>query len=614
MGNKTLSRRKFLHAFSKTPVGADNPNDPIFDKFVRKSGRRRLNGPGMHNFSTEPEAADQSALRVNPVTSTLAPYTGVWTISEVLHLLRRTNFGYKKTDADNLLGLGMNSAVNALLNVNTAAAPPINWYQNIQPDENNIPYGADWTNNAFSNWDPGQQTNVYRNDAVRYWLMGLSLNQDVTIREKMTWFWYHFMPVDFEFIFQSNNNYVSSNSARILYQYMKMFRDNCLGNYKNLVKQMAMQPAMMFFLNNQANSAAAPDENFARELMELFTLGKDPLSQYTQADVVAAAKVLTGWRVLNLNSINTTTTFDSTKHDTSVKQFSAFFNNTSIPNRGAAEFDELIDMIFAKQQVVSEYICRRLYRYFVYYDIDQYIETNIITPLAQTFVANNWNILPVLQQLFKSEHFYDMANRGVTIKSPFDVVIGTMRIFNVSSNVSDQTNYQAQYQLWGYLNYNRSKQMEQEMGSIPNVSGWSAYYQEPAFHEYWINSYTVQRRFAYMQALTNGITLTENGLTTVLRINLISYVQQFGNTICQNPNLLTAEVIKWLLPIDLSQGQKDSIKAQTLLYQQTTDNYWTSAWNNYIADPSNVSFTSIVTDRLRSLVYTIIQLAEFQLM
>ncbi|MFZ1529858.1 MAG: DUF1800 family protein [Ferruginibacter sp.] len=614
MGNKTLSRRKFLRAFSKTAVEAGNPNDPIFDKYVRKSGGRRLNGTGMHNFSTGPAPANEAELRVNPITSTLAPYNGNWTISEVLHLLRRTGYGYKKSDADNLLAMGMNSAVNAILNVNTAAAPPINWYQNIQPDENNIPYGADWTNNAFSNWDPGQQTNTYRNDALRYWLMGLSLNQDITIREKMTWFWYHLMPVDFEFIFQSNNDYVNTNSARILYQYMKMFRDNCLGNYKNLVKLMAMQPAMMFYLNNQANSAAAPDENFARELMELFTLGKDPLSQYTQADVVAAAKVLTGWRVRNLNTLNTVTEFDSTKHDTSTKQFSSFFNNTAIPNRGAAEFDALIDMIFAKQQVVSEYICRRLYRYFVYYDIDQYIETNIITPLAQTFVANNWNILPVLQQLFKSEHFYDMANRGVIIKSPFDVVVGTMRIFNIDSNVTDQTNYQAQYQLWGYLNNTRSKQMEQEMGSIPNVSGWSAYYQEPAFHEYWINSYTVQRRFAYMQALINGITLTENGLTSVLKINLITYVQQFGNSICQNPNLLTAEVIKWLLPIDLSQGQKDSIKGQTLLYQQTTDSYWTSAWNNYLADPLNATFTSIVTDRLRSLVYTVIQLAEFQLM
>lgn len=613
MGNKTLSRRKFLRTLSKSAVGADNTDDPIFDKYVRKTGGRRLNGTGMHNFSTEPETAS-NALRVNPVTSSLAPYTGPWTTWEVLHLLRRTTFGYKKANADALLAAGMNNAVNSILTSGGYPENPVNWYQNLQPDENNIPYGADWTNDFFSDWTPGQETNTYRNDALRYWMMGVALNQEPNIREKMTWFWYHFMPVDFEFVFQSNNDYVNTNSSRILFQYMKMFRDQALGNYKTLIKQMAMQPAMMFYLNNQANSAAAPDENFARELMELFTLGKDPLSQYTQNDVIAAAKVLTGWRVRNLNTANASTQFDATKHETSNKQFSAFFNNTLITNSGAAEFDALIDMIFSKQQVVSEYICRRLYRYFVYYDIDQYIETNIITPLAQTFVNNNWNILPVLQQLFKSEHFFDMANRGVIIKSPFDVVVGSLRLFNINTTVSDPANHHAQYLLWGYLNYNRCSQMDQEMGSIPNVSGWSAYYQTPAFHEYWINSSTIQKRFSFLQALINGLSLTENSLTTVLKIDLISYVQQFGNTICQDPNLLVAELVKWLLPVDLSQVQKDSIKSQTLLYQQSTDSYWTSAWLAYLANPANTTNAGIVTDRLKSLVYTLIQFAEFQLM
>jgi hypothetical protein len=97
-------------------------------------------------------------------------------------------------------------------------------------------------------------------------------------------------------------------------------------------------------------------------------------------------------------------------------------------------------------------------------------------------------------------------------------------------------------------------------------------------------------------------------------VDYIAFVQQFPNSTCQDPNLLVAECIKWLLPIDLSTSQKNSIKQQTLLYQQITDSYWTSAWNNYISNPANASYKAIVNDRLKGLLYTIAQLSEFQLM
>jgi uncharacterized protein (DUF1800 family) len=135
--------------------------------------------------------------------------------------------------------------------------------------------------------------------------------------------------------------------------------------------------------------------------------------------------------VVNLNTATPSTNFDINFHDTSNKQFSRFFNNTVINSAGASELDALIDMIFTKSQVVSEYICRRLYRYFIYYDIDATIESNIIIPLARTFVANNWEIAPVLNQLFKSQHFMIWPIE-VYIKSPFDLVIGSLRTFNLN--------------------------------------------------------------------------------------------------------------------------------------------------------------------------------------
>jgi uncharacterized protein (DUF1800 family) len=391
-----------------------------------------------------------------------------------------------------------------------------------------------------------------------------------------------------------------------------MFRDNATGNYKSLIRNMATQPAMMFYLNNQANSKSAPDENFAREVMELFTLGKDEASQYTEADVIQAAKVLTGWRVQNLNTTNEVTAFVDKLHDTSTKIFSPFFNNNAIGNTGAGELDLFIDMIFSKSKVVSEYICRRLYRFFVYYDIDANVEANVIIPLAQHFVANNWNILPVLDKLFKSEHFYDMANRGVYIKSPLDVIVGTMRTFNMNYNVADASNYEAQYDLWNTFNY-AMYDMQQAMGAVPNVAGWQAFYQKPSFHEYWINSNSIQRRYGLIDYLFYGFDIEKNGYITRMEVDVIAFVKQFPTAICEDPNLLINECIKYLLPIDFSLSAKNAIKTQTLLTGQDADYYWTGAWRSYINDPSDMNL-QIVKTRVRSLLLTIVEFAEYQLM
>jgi hypothetical protein len=271
-------------------------------------------------------------------------------------------------------------------------------------------------------------------------------------------------------------------------------------------------------------------------------------------------------------------------------------------------------MLFSKEQVVSEYICRRLYRYFVYYDIDATVELNVIQPLARIFVASNWEIKPVLDTLFKSEHFFDMANRGVYIKSPFDLVLGSLRTFNISYNVSDLSNYDAQYSLWRYFNTSVMKPMEQTMGEIPNVSGWNAFYQAPSFHEYWINSNTVQRRYSFINTIFNGYYPTYNGLKVKIEVDVIAWVMQFSSSIIQDPDQLVNECVKYLLPIDISASVKDSLKIQNLLSNQTTNSYWTTAWLNYSNSPTNATYTAVVKTRLKGLLVSIAQLAEYQLM
>lgn len=606
MSNTINRRNLFSLLLNKLKINQDI-KDPLFEKYSRKifKGRRYQ--------SVKSATKSGFTDRVVPVSSGLNPYSGSWGKQEVLHLLKRTGYGFKKADVDALLALNMTNAVNAVLNINiTAPAPPVNSYNNYSPDESNLPYGADWTNDPLPVGT--NTTNSRRIESLSQWNFGLACNQNATIKEKMTWFWYHFIPVDFETVRSAPFSHAGSNSCRILYSYLKMFRDNPLGNYKTLIRKMATQPAMMYYLNNQANTKTSPDENFARELMELFTLGKDPLSQYTEVDVIQAAKVLTGWRVINLNTATPSTNFDTNFHDTSNKQFSSFFNNTVISNAGASELDALIDMIFTKSRVVSEYICRRLYRYFIYYDIDATIESNIIIPLAQTFVANNWEIEPVLNQLFKSQHFYDMANRGVYIKSPFDLVIGSLRTFNLNYTVTDVTNFEAQYRVWNYFNNTVLSGLEQTMGKIPNVSGWVAFYQNPSFHEYWINSSTTQKRFDFLNRIFNGYNLTYNSLTTRIEVDLIGFIQQFSPTICANPDLLVAECILYLLPIDISSTQKEQIKIQSLLSNQTSNDYWTSAWTLYLNDTSNTTNKNSVKSRLKSLLVTLTQLAEYQLM
>ncbi|MEO6902367.1 MAG: DUF1800 domain-containing protein [Bacteroidia bacterium] len=588
MSKNTFSRRALFENFLKKDTSS---NDPLFEKYAHKKTSARN------------------------IRSGLAAYTGAWTVWETLHLLRRTGYGFTKTEVDALHSMGMSAAVDNILKINnTPPSPPVNYYNNTLADENNLPYGADWTTDAFSTGAVGRASNKYRWQGLQHWNLGLALNKENNIREKMVWFWYHFIPVDFENIFLSSNKFCNTNSARICYQYIKLLRDNALGNFKTIIRAVATQPAMMFYLNNNSNTKTAPDENFAREVMELFTLGKDPLSQYTQTDVEQAAKLLTGWRVQDLNTANTTTQFNANLHDTSDKQFSSFFNNKTISNLGTKELDAFFDMIFSKSKVVSEYICRRLYRYFVYYDIDATTEANVIQPLAATFVKSNWDIVPVLNQLFKSEHFFDMQNRGSYIKSPFDLVIGSLRAFNLNYNVSDATNYEAQYKVWGYFNTNMLTPMQQLMGDVPNVSGWQAFYQKPSFHEYWINSNTTQNRFVFLQNIFNGYNINVKSLATRIEVDVIAFVQPFGNVICEDPDLLVNECIQYLLPIDISAILKNDLKLETLLYQQTTNAYWTSAWNNYITDPTNNSNKMIVKNGLKRLLTTITQYAEYQLM
>jgi uncharacterized protein (DUF1800 family) len=628
MGDKNLQRKDFL----KKIIGLNKPDnsnstdlldeqeDPLFEKYARKT-------LGTRQYSTlidTPNNDGSFAARVGSVTSGIAPYTGTWTEWQVAHLLRRVSFGVKKIDLDALKILSPSAAVDALFNFTPAPINPsptplyfntANYADTLGSGtgtpviSGGVAQGADWTTSNILGSPPfGPQYS--RRLSLEYWNWGVCINEPTSIREKMQQFWYHFIPVNYESLDNS-----AANAATMAHDYMKLLRINALGNFKTLIKAISKTPAMLVYLSNQSSTASAPNENFARELLELFTLGKVPVQNYTQADVVAASKVFSGWRVPSFNTAYPFNSgFNASFHNQTNKTFSSFFNNTTINNQtqanGANEFDLFFDMLFTQQAAnVSKYICRRLYRFFVYYDIDSNVETNVIVPLANLLVTSNWEMMPVVKALLKSEHFFDAANKAVMIKSPIDFITSFIRTFNVVTNTA--AGVDKQYFVWRHFQNYALDNLDQGYGAPPNVAGWKAYYQEPTYYQNWVNSETIQKRFTLINNFISGFTPNQSGLS--IKVNFIAFVQQFPAATISNPNLLIDEVCKYLFSIDLATAYKAQLKQQELLGGQADDNYWTQVWNAYLVTP-NANNTAVVTNYLKGLFTSLLQLAEYQLM
>jgi hypothetical protein len=527
--------------------------------------------------------------------SGLNPYNGPWTANEAAHLLKRTMFGAKPEDITYFLGMSMNQAVDELLTLPaTAPAPPVKNYNNnnippTDPDYN-IAMGSTWVNTNTTDADG------LRRASFKSWWMGLMINQERNIREKMTLFWHN------HFSTESND----INRAIWAYNNNALCRQFALGNFKQFVRAMTLDVAMLRYLNGYLNINTAPDENYARELLELFTLGKGNNPNYTEDDVKSAAKVLTGWKI---NGNTNTYFFNSNQHDRNNKQFSSFFNNYVLTGRtgataGDLELDDLLNMIFGKSAEVSRFIVKKLYRYFVYYKIDAATEASVINPLAQILINSNWEIKPVLTALFKSEHFFDVLNQGCFIKTPVDLVTGSCREFGVV--FPDAADYVNAYNMWSYIQ-NFAALLQQNIGDPPDVAGWKAFYQEPQFHEIWINTDTYPRRNLFTDAMiTTGY--TRGGRKII--IDPVEFTKRLATP--ADPNALIDQALRILYRIDLTAASKAALKKQILLSNQDQDFYWTNAWNAYISNPINANY-QVVYVRLRDLYKYFMNLAEYHL-
>ena len=540
-----------------------------------------------------PETVSRYANKALPTglaraNSTLAPYVGPWGSEQAAHLLRRSLFGPTRAEILAAAGSSLTVVLNGLLTAPALPAPPLN----VSAIDTSVPIGQTWTDQLFD-----QNFEGVRRSSVRDWWLGQLLGQGTSLVEKMTLFWHN------HFVVQLAN----VNDARMGYEYCRLLRQYALGNVKQLAKEVTVTPAMLRYLNGNQSAVGAPNENYGRELLELFTVGKGPLigpgnyTNYTEADVQAAARVLTGWRD---QSAPVGSYFTANRHDATTKVFSGAFGNASIAGNGAAEYQDLINLIF-QQAETARFLVRKLYRWFVYYLIDAQTETDIIQPLATLLIQSNFEVAPVLRLLLSSEHFFDVANVGCLIKSPLDFTVGLCRqmevVFPPASNVT------VQYGMWNYLNSLAFVQ-QQTLADPPNVAGWAAYYQTPQFHELWINAVTLPRRNQVTDLFIGG-GYARNG--TKIVIDPVALVLLLPAATASDCNLLIAEFVQLMVPIALTASQLAFLKSALL--PGLPDFEWTVEWQQYLAAPTNAAKKTAVTTKLQAMLRALMGLAEYHL-
>ena len=465
--------------------------------------------------------------------------SGTLSAAQAKHLLRRMTYRYNKAQIDAYAGMSVSAAVDALFNFDystlTLAEP-------IDPNS-----GQPWINSGSA---PSSAE-----FALRYYTIGWWLNEalnDPTARHKMAFFLHQSFPV-----------HMDVRPAADLYDYMALLRFHAKGSYKELAQRMTLSNIMMRYLNNDNNNRWNPNENYAREFLELFTIGKGPqiapqnYTHYQELDVQVGAELLTGWRkgdrsnpahkdpVTGLTQAYPTLNF----HVTGPKTFSSAFPDangqpTTIATATSEadmfrELQDYVDMIF-DQDETARHLCRKIYRFFVGGEISAAVETDIINPLAVIMRNSNYSLEATMKALCKSQHFFGMddgiADNDIVLavmRSPLDLALHTLSLFELP--IPDPTsNPDAHYNEL----FRRGVQvaMCEKAGMMPfqpvNVAGYSAYYQAPQFHRTWFNGSSIVARYKLPQMLIEGKPLlTWGSLGTQIEIG--NFVANSGW--CNNP-------------------------------------------------------------------------------
>lgn len=347
---------------------------------------------------------------------------------EVRHLLTRTGFGANQEDLAKYKSLDYEQAVNKLLdqvNSNDIVIKPPAWlFDPLNFDRKRIKNASQQEKKSI------RKERKLKELELKGWWVAEMVNTESPITEKMVLFWH--------------NHFTSSlkkvKQPTLLYRQNKLFRRHAMGNFKELAHEICKDPAMLGYLDNFKSSKKSPNENFARELLELFTLGE---GNYTENDIKEAARAFTGW------SIDRKTgefMFRKRMHDSGEKVF--------LGQRGNFNGNDIIEIIF-EQPMVADVLVTKLWKEFISEAPDQ--ET--IIQLARTLRNNNFEMKPLMHELLMSDSFRDPDNYGRLIKSPLDYIVGTLRILEIP--VKD-----------GKAAAFASAHLGQNIFDPPNVKGW----------------------------------------------------------------------------------------------------------------------------------------------
>ncbi|MEO0341451.1 MAG: DUF1800 domain-containing protein, partial [Bacteroidota bacterium] len=476
------------------------------------------------------------------IQSGLESYSGDWSFAQAAHLLRRSTFGVSNATIQEAVAAGLDATLMALFQSNELPEPPINYDFTEDPY---VAVGETWINAAYVQ---NGMILGYRNRSFAAWQVKVLMEEEPSIREKMTLFWHNHFSV------------ANVNDPKFVYKYITLLRTYSTGNFRQLIKDIIIDPAMLRFLNGNQNTVESPNENFGRELLELYTIGKGPqvgpgdYTNYTEQDVREVSRALTGWRDLGYVSPNENSEvrsfFRPVRHDRSNKTLSHRFGNTVITDAGADEYKNVVDIIF-QQTEVARFISRKLYRWFVYYHIDETIEANVIEPMAQMLIDNDYNITPVLQSLLGSQHFFDALNVGPMIKNPMDFSIGLFRQNQISVPGNTLQQYPFYLTLYGFIGT-----MDMNYFDPPSVAGWKAYYQEPGYYRTWINSSTLRPRMLLTDVFSTVGFRARNGQQMV--IDVFEIVANLSDPL--DPNVLITELADLYFPVGIDEEQLVTLK------------------------------------------------------
>jgi uncharacterized protein (DUF1800 family) len=353
---------------------------------------------------------------------------------QLAHLLRRTEYVAKPDRMTALVDATRDQAVDDILSVSATPVPLPSYIDH------------DIDGEGYSQW-------VF---AVQWWIDRM-VDSAKPVQEKMTWFWHgHFC-----------SGWDKVNSARLMLNQNKLFRDGALGNFRDLTHGMSLQPAMLLYLDNVDNVASSPNQNFARELMELFTLG---VGNYSEDDVTAAARAWTG------HGINWDTydyLFRAYEHDSDPKLFMGVTRNFD----GPGIIDYILQENTTKKLVACKFLTKKLWEYFACQSPAQ----PLVDELAQVLFDNDMAIKPWLRALLMHDEFYTTNTMQGLVRSPVDFV----------ATVEYYTGYRgADIDPQWYV---------EDMGQVPfnppNVAGWKT-------NGYWVNTSVFGARAEFARNVT----------------------------------------------------------------------------------------------------------------